>query len=595
MNRRLQYMALRIRRNFLKRMSERSFVLVLSFAVGLLSGLAAIILKNTVHYTHHFLATRFDIDSENYLYLLSPMVGIGLAALFVYYFVKDDINHGISRILYAISRKKGKIASHNMYSSIVASTLTVGFGGSVGLEAPIVLTGGSIGSNLGQWFRLNYKNTLLLIGCGAAGAVAGIFNAPVAGIVFVIEVLMLDLTLTTAIPLLISSATAAMVSFFLMGNAVQFSYPVENQFQIHNFPWYIVMGIFAGFVSLYFLRISRFVERQFAKISSLRYRWLIGGILLGGLIFLFPPLFGEGYDTLMMCLRGEGANILNNSFFYPLKNSHYLWFILILLVLMIFKAVATAATTGSGGIGGVFAPSLFLGGIAGFFFANVINHTGLASVSESNFALAGMAGVMTGVMHAPLTAIFLIAEITGGYNLFVPLLITSAVSYITIRPFERYSIYTKQLAKKGDLITHHKDKAALTLMKMDKIIEHDFITIHPNDTLRSIINAISNSSRNIFPVIDEHDMFLGVVVMDDVRSVIFNTKKYDTTFVKDYMFMPDITIELKTDRMADVTEKFQRSKTYNLPVVDDGKYVGFLSRANIFTTYREMVKDFSED
>ncbi len=595
MNKRFLYATFQIREFFLKYMQERSFVLVLSFVVGLLSGLAAIILKNTVHFTHHFLATRFDVDTGNYLFLLSPMIGIGLAALFVFYFVKDNISHGISRILYAITRKRGRIATHNMYSSIVSSTLTVGFGGSVGLEAPIVYTGSAIGSNLGQWFRLNYKNTLLLVGCGAAGAIAGIFNAPVAGIVFVIEVLMLDLTLTTVIPLLISAATAALISFFLMGTGAQFSFPVQAQFHITNFPWYIVMGIFAGFVSLYFLRISRFVEKRFSKISNPLYRWLIGGLLLGGLIFLFPPLFGEGYDTLKMCINGEGIDILNNSFFYFLKDARYIWFLLILLTLMIFKAVATAATTGAGGVGGVFAPSLFLGGIAGFFVANVINHTGIGHVSESNFALAGMAGVMAGVMHAPLTAIFLIAEITGGYQLFVPLLITSAFSYISVRPFEKYSIYTKKLAQEGDLITHHKDKAALTMMNLERIIETDFATVKPTDTLRTLVHVISQSSRNIFPVVNEEGKFLGVVIMDDIRSIMFDHNQYDTLFVRNFMFMPENVVELTEDNMTVVIEKFHHSDTYNLPVLDQGIYKGFVSRANIFSTYRKMVKDFSED
>ncbi|MFZ4739935.1 MAG: chloride channel protein [Bacteroidales bacterium] len=577
----------------LRHISNQRFILILSLLIGLLSGLAAVILKNTVHYTHYFLTVNFNIDRENYWYLAYPATGILLTVLYIKFFVKDKIGHGVSRVLYAISKNGGRLKSHNNYSSMIASTLTVAFGGSVGLEAPIVATGSSIGSSLGQLFRLNYKTTVLLIGCGAAGAIAGIFKAPIAGIVFVIEVLMLDFIAINLIPLLISAITASSLSYFLMGKGVLFAFDITTPFFLKNIPFYIILGIFCGFVSLYFTKISMKIEEIFKKIKNQYSKIIIGGAILGILIFIFPSLYGEGYDVLKMMLHGKGDELLQTSFFYFLKNDVWL-FSGALLAILFFKVVAMAVTNGSGGVGGIFAPSLFMGGITGFFVARTLNIIGIANVSEINFALVGMAGIMSGVMHSPLTAIFLIAEITGGYQLFTPLIITSTISYLTISNWEPHSIYTKRLAQRGELITHDKDKAVLTLMKIDKLLETNFCSVFPEANLKDLVEIISRSNRNIFPVIDKENNFIGVVVLDDIRHLIFDTEIYMQTFVKDLMIIPPFIVDY-FDSMENIAHKFNESGNYNLPVTKEGKYVGFVSRANIFSAYRKMLKHFSDD
>ena len=482
---------------------------------------------------------------------------------------------------------------HNNYSSMIASTLTVAFGGSVGLEAPIVATGSSIGSSLGQLFRLNYKTTILLIGCGAAGAVAGIFKAPIAGIVFVIEVLMLDLTVTNLIPLLISAITASSISYFLMGKGVLFSFDVTTPFYLKNIPFFIILGIFCGFVSLYFTKITMAIEALFKKIKNQYSKVIVGGLCLGVLIFIFPSLYGEGYDVLKMMLHGKGNEVLQKSFLYFMKNDVWL-FSGTLLAIMFFKVVAMAVTNGSGGVGGIFAPSLFMGGITGFFVARTLNIIGIAQVSEINFALVGMAGIMSGVMHSPLTAIFLIAEITGGYQLFTPLIITSTISFLTISNWEPHSIYTKRLAQRGELITHDKDKALLTLMKIDKLIETNFHAVNPEADLGDLVQIISKSNRNIFPVIDQDNNFKGVVVLDDIRHLIFDREIYHKTFVKDLMIIPPYNVDYY-DSMESIVYKFNETGNYNLAVLKEGKYLGFISRANIFSAYQKMLRHFSDD
>ncbi|MCX6233003.1 MAG: chloride channel protein [Bacteroidetes bacterium] len=577
----------------LRHISNQRFVLMLSVVIGLASGLSAVFLKNTAYYTHYFLTKDFDVDTVNYWYLVYPMIGLLLTVLYVKYSVKDDIGHGISRVLYAISKDGGRMKHHNNYSSMIASTLTVAFGGSVGLEAPIVATGSSIGSTLGQLFRLNYKTITLLIGCGAAGAIAGIFKAPIAGIVFVIEVLMLDLTATNLIPLLISAITASSLSFFLMGHEVLFSFDVTIPFYLRNIPFYIILGAFCGFVSLYFTKTTMKIEELFRRIENSYKKLIIGGCILAVLIFIFPSLYGEGYDVLTMMLHGKGSELFQKSFLYFLKNDVWL-FSGALLALMLFKVVAMAVTNGSGGIGGIFAPSLFMGGITGFFVARTLNVLGIAQVSEINFALVGMAGILSGVMHSPLTAIFLIAEITGGYQLFTPLIITSTISYLTISHWEPHSIYTKRLALRNELITHDKDKAVLTLMKIDKLIETNFFTIHQQANLKDLVSIIAKSNRNIFPVVDPENNFKGVVVLDDIRHLIFDTEIYTTTFIKDLMIIPPFIVDY-ADTMEEIVHKFNKSGNYNLPVCRDGKYLGFVSRANIFSAYRKMLKHFSDD
>ncbi|MCD6661410.1 MAG: chloride channel protein [Lentimicrobium sp.] len=584
---------IRIHKWRVRNIGHRNFVLILALIIGLISGLAAVLLKNTVHYTHFFLTRGFDARDGNLLYLAYPLFGMALTVLFVRYVVKDNISHGVSRILYAISKNNGFIRSHNNYSSLVASTITVGFGGSVGLEAPIVLTGASIGSNLARVMRMDYKTMTLMIGCGAAGAIAGIFKAPIAALIFALEVLMLDLTMASLIPLLIAAVTGASISAFLMGSAVIFTFSVSEPFNLANIPFYIILGIVTGLVSLYFTRANIFIESRIGKIKRPLNKLLIGGITVSTLIFILPPLYGEGYEVLTAILNGRGDDILNNSFFYSFRENHWLFMIFLLLVLFL-KVVAMAFTTAGGGVGGIFAPSLFMGGVAGFLTSRFINFFGYHQLPEGNFALAGMAGVMAAVMHAPLTAIFLIAEITGGYELFIPLMITATISYLTINLYEPHSIYTKRLAARNELITHDKDKAALSRMSIQRLIENNFLTIGPDNTLGELVKVIAQSSRNVFPVTDEQNNFLGVVFINDIRHIMFNHELYDSTYVRNLMYMPEPLVSID-ESMEDVAQKFSECAHYNLPVLNKGKYIGFVSRANVFSAYRSLIKEYSTD
>ncbi len=577
----------------LKHIKDKQFVIFLSLIVGILSGLAAIILKNLVHYTHYFMTDGFNFKTENFMYLAYPAIGIFLSVIFVKYIVKDNLAHGVSRILYAISKKNGRIKFHNTYSSMIGSTLTIGFGGSVGLEAPIVLTGSAIGSNLARFFRLNYKTVILMIGCGSAGAIAGIFKAPIAGVVFAIEVLMIDLTITTVIPLLISAVTGATVAYFLLGNAVLFSFNVTTPFLLPDIPFYIFLGIICGLISLYFTRAAMYIEKNYQLIKSTWLRIILGGTILGLLIFIFPSLFGEGYEALEDILKGNGESIINQSIFSNLIENQWL-FLFLLLLIIFFKVIATSTTTGIGGVGGIFAPSLFMGGVTGFFTARLVNSISSVSVSESNFALVGMAGIMAGVMHSPLTAIFLIAEITGGYELLTPLIITATIAFLTIMYFEPHSIYTKRLALRGELMTHNKDKAVLSMMKANRLIETNFKSIHPDATLGELVSVISKSSRNIIPVVNEGQYFAGLIFLDHIRDIIFQPDKYNNTYVSDLMFTPEITLN-PDESMEQIALKFQMSGKFNLVVLNEGKYLGFISRAKVFSSYRNLLKQFSED
>jgi len=577
----------------IKHIDNRNFIILLSFIVGSLSGFAAIILKNLVYYTHFFMTNGFKFSEINYMYFAYPGIGILLTILFVKFFVKDNLGHGVSRILYSISKKNGIIKPHNIYSSMISSSLTVGFGGSVGLEAPITLTGSAIGSSLGNFFHLNYKTIILMIGCGSAGAIAGIFKAPIAGVLFAIEVLMLDLTMATLIPLLISAVTGATVALFFMGKGVLFSFDVTTPFILKEIPFFILLGVFSGLVSLYFTRVAMYIEVIYQKMGKTYIKLAVGGVVLGFLIFVFPSLFGEGYEALMDILKGNGESIINQSIFSNLIENRWLFLILLLLILF-FKVIAMASTTGSGGVGGIFAPSLFMGGVTGFFIARLINTLSTYQVSESNFSLVGMAGIMAGVMHSPLTAIFLIAEITGGYELLPPLIITATISYLTIMYYEPHSIYTKKLALRGELITHHKDKAVLSMMKIEKLIETNFLTINPEATLADLVKLISASSRNLFPVVDKENNFLGLIFLDHIRDIMFKPEIYETTYVRDLMFMPE-TIVSPDDSMEEIAKKFQGTGKFNLAVIKEGKYLGFISRARVFSAYRNLLKDFSDD
>jgi CIC family chloride channel protein len=579
--------------NKLRLLGQDKMPYILAIVVGVCSGLAAVFLKSAIHLVKNALTGWFSVAEGSFLYLAYPGIGIFITIIFVKYFVNDNIGHGITKVLYSISRNSSSIKSHNIYSSMIAGTFTIGFGGSVGAEAPIVMTGSAIGSNIGKFFRLNYKQITLLLGCGAAGAVSGIFKAPLAGIIFTLEILMLDLSLSSIIPLMISSVTACGISYLLIGPDVEFGNSLKA-FAMGNIPYYILLGICCGFVSLYFTRATLFLEKKITSLKNVVYRWMIGSISLGILIYFIPPLYGEGYDVLTSIMTGNSAEIFERSPFYSLQDSAW-FFVLYLLCIIIFKVLAMSLTNGSGGVGGTFGPTLFLGGIVGFLVARVINLSGIYEVPESNFALVGMAGMMSGVMQAPLTAIFLIAEITGGYTLLMPLMVVSVIAFITIRRFEQYSIYTKRLAQTGDLLTHNKDKAALTLLKAEDLVETDFIKVFPNDTLGEMVKVISLSKRNMFPVIGKKGRIEGVVFLDDIRDIMFEAKLYPTTIVKDKMKpVPDV---IRIDEaMENVILKFEKTGAWNLPVVNEmDEYVGFLSKSKIFSAYRELLKELFGD
>ena len=580
-----------------KHIKDKQFVLILSFLVGIFTALAAYILKFLVEYIKEFLTENFDTTGANWLYLVYPVVGIFMTGLFIRKIVRDDISHGVTKILYAISRKQSRIKRHNVWSSVCASAITIGFGGSVGAEAPIVLTGSAIGSNLGSLFRMDHKTLMLLVGCGAAGAVSGIFKAPIAGVVFTLEVLMMDLTMAFLLPLLITSVTAASVSYVLTGTEAMFQFHLDYPFSMERIPYAIALGIFCGLVAWYFTRSMNWIENIFRRYKSPYIKFLIGSVMLSVLIFLFPPLYGEGYDTISLLLNGtsnaEWETVMNNSLFYG--DTHLLVFYLMLIIL--FKVFASSATNGGGGCGGIFAPSLFLGCIAGFVFSYVCNSFDIGNtyIPEKNFALMGMAGLMSGVMHAPLTGVFLIAELTGGYGLFLPLMIVSVCAYLTIIVFEPHSIYSMRLAKSGELITHHKDKAVLTLMNMDSVIETDFLTVRPDMDLGQMVKTISQSGRNLFPVIDASKELIGVVILDDIRNIIFRQELYHRYHVADFMVVPQAKI-ITTDSMEIVMEKFDSTHTWNLPVVDEeNKYIGCVSKSKMLSTYRQMMVDLSAE
>jgi CIC family chloride channel protein len=583
-----------------KKIKNKHFILILSFVVGILTALAASLLKFLIEYIKHFLTENFDSTGVNWLYLVYPVVGILLTGLFIRNVVRDDISHGVTKILYAISRRQSRIKRHNTWSSLFASAITIGFGGSVGAEAPIVLTGSAIGSNLGSVFKMEHRTLMLLVGCGAAGAVAGIFKAPIAGLVFTLEVLMIDLTMGSLLPLLVSSVTAATVAYILHGTEAMFEFHMDEPFLMERIPAVLLLGILCGLVALYFTRTMNRIEGVFRRYSNPYIKLVIGGAMLSILIFMFPSLYGEGYDTIHMLLNGidtaDWDKVMDNSIFYGYGNLLLVYLALVVL----FKVFATSATNGGGGCGGTFAPSLFLGCIVGFVFSHFCNGYSLApvisdNIPEKNFALLGMAGMMSGVMHAPLTGIFLIAELTGGYDLFLPLMMVSVSAYLTIMIFEPHSIYSMRLAQKGELVTHHKDKSVLTLMNLESVVETDFEQVHPENDLGEMVKVISKAKRNMFPVVDARGILLGIVVLDDIRNIIFRQELYHRFTVGRFMVVPPARIHLN-DSMEEVMRKFDETKAWNLPVVDeDGKYKGFLSKSRVLNTYRQTLVDFSED
>ncbi|MDE7457367.1 MAG: chloride channel protein [Muribaculaceae bacterium] len=577
-----------------KHVKERDFILFVAFLVGICGGVAAILLKTAIHFISSALTSRVNISAGNYVYIILPAIGVVLSALFVRYIVKDNISHGVTRVLYAISQNKSRLKRHNIWTSIVASSVTIGFGGSVGAEGPIVFTGAAIGSNIGRLFRMSPRTLMILVGCGAAAGIAGIFKAPIAGMLFTLEVLMLDLTAVSVMPLLIASITSATLAYIYTGYDFEFFFIQSEEFYMAKVPYAVVLGVFCGFVSLYFTKVMNMMENFFHKFKNRWNKTLVGCIILSALVFIFPPLYGEGYGSIIGLLNGDPSSIVNGSLFYGDRNQ--VWFIILFIALIILtKAFATSATNGAGGVGGTFAPSLYVGCMAGFLFAYVVNLIGFdTALSTKNFALIGMAGVMAGVMHAPLMAIFLTAELTGGYDLFLPLLIVSTISYGTIKIFEPYSIYTMRLAKRGELLTHEKDKAVLTLLKMDSVIERDFLTVRPEMSLKEMVDTIAKSNRNLFPVVDGDGSLLGVVLLDDIRNIMFRPDLYRKMFVNKFMSIPPAKIEVG-ESMDKVMKTFDDTAAWNLPVVENGRYVGFVSKSKIFNSYRRVLRHYCED
>lgn len=573
--------------------SDRYFIILLSALIGFLAGLAAYLLKSAVFYIEDLLTAQFRIQSQNYWYVIYPAIGIVLTIIFIRYIIRDRDNHGIPRILYVISRLDGKMRFHKTFSSLFGSSLTAGFGGSIGLESPIISSGASIGSTMAQFLRLNYRYTTLLIGCGAAGAIASIFTTPIAAVIFSLEVLMLDLTTASIIPLLMASVTGAITTRLLLAEKMLVHFKVTEDFAISDVPFFIVLGILAGLLSLYFNRMHFVVVRLAEKLSNEWMRAIVCGLALGLLIFIFPTLYGEGYDSIALIISGNSQDLLNNSFLYNFRDQAWV-FVILIVGMMLLKVIATTLTTEGGGIGGIFAPSAVTGGFMGFGFARFVNDLKLfPPLHEGNFTLVGMAGVLGGVLHAPLTAIFLIAEMTNGYELIVPLMLVTAISFFTIKTFDRHSIFTRQLAIRGDLISKDKDQTVLTVLNIKNVIDKDITTISKDLTLGDLTKVIATSKRNMFPVVDKKKRFLGVVDMNDVRQDMFDPAKYDTP-IQNYIIQPLDHVS-SHDSMKAVMDKFNKTGYYNLPVIDHGKYVGFVSRAHVLNAYRQTLKDVSQE
>ena len=572
----------------IKHINTRNFTMILSAVIGAIAGLAAVLLKETVHLIQHFLLEGDHADVDNFLIYFYPLIGIMITVLITRYYWKEKLGHGITDILFAISQKSSILLRGKMYSRMITSAITVGFGGSVGLEAPIVVTGTAIGSNIGRLMHLDYKNRTLLIGCGAAGAIAGIFNSPITGVIFSSEVILAGLGFATFIPLLIAAVCGSLVSLALLGDDILFSFALKDPFLASDTPYFILLGVLCGLISVYFTRLTYFVDKKITKIKNYALRGLIGGLLLALIIFFFPPIYGEGYDTIKLLLNANESDMIFQSFF-SLNYGNPLVFALFMLGVVFFKPIASSLTIESGGSGGIFAPSLFLGGVVGFLFAFSVNYISPAEISLSNFTLVGMCGIMSGVLHAPLTAIFLIAEITGGYTLFVPLMLVSAIAFSTISYFEKYSIYTKRLIERGDYIPHDKDKQLLSGIKIKKLIEKDLISIKPEQKLSDLVNAVRKSKRNIFPVVNDDGKLVGIITLDDIRDIMFDEVAREETIVSSLMSDPPAFVS-SNDSMQSVMNTFEITGAWNLPVLKDGKYIGFVSKSRIFNAYRTKLK-----
>ena len=578
-------------------MSEKDQVLVLSLVVGVFCGLASVVLKLSIEWLHHLLTSWFDGNFDyNFLYLVYPGIGMLLSMLFVRYVIRDNIGHGVTKVLLAVSKNESKIKPHNMWSSLVASSVTIGFGGSVGAEAPIVYTGAALGSNIGRKMRLSYKNITILLGCGAAGAVAGIFKAPLAGVLFTLEILLFNISMSSILPLLLSTVSATVISYLFLGDSLPFECTL-SPFTMRNIPFYVFLALFCAACSIYFTRTTLWLEDKIKSIEGPFRRWFFSAACLGLLIFLFPPLYGEGYDSLSVLLNGGGITFENSTvlgFFMDRPWTVVLFFLFILVL----KVFSMSFTNAGGGVGGTFGPTLFVGAVAGFVLSRAINLVFAGSgvtVPEQNSVLVGMAGLMAGVMQAPMTAIFLIAEISGGYDLLIPLILTSTISFGATRIVEQYSIYTKRIAKRGELLTHDSDQAVLTLLKTTDLIESDFTSVRIDATLGELVDAVSNSSRNIFPVLDSRKHFQGYVSLEDIRKDMFKKDMYNTMHVYNYMKSSPAYV-YPDEKMDSVMKKFETTDAWNLPVVDHYRtYLGFVSKSKIFSAYRNQLKEVSHD
>ncbi len=577
----------------LHKLPKNQLMIILSIIIGFLGGVIAVVMKNIVFYIRELLTSDFSITYSNYLYVVYPAVGILATVIFVKFILRKPVRDGIPNVLYAISKEHGIIKKHNTFSSVITSALTVGFGGSVGLEGPTVVTGAAWGSMIGKALRLNYKQMVTILGFAAAAAMSAIFKAPIAAIVFALEVILFDMTMTALVPLLIASITAALTSYMFLGQDILYPFVIDNKFELGQTPYYIGLGIFTSLISVYFIKMYVASGKVFAYFKNWFVKFVIGAGALGGLIFLLPALYGEGFEAINEALSGNLEFIFDNSIFYKYSESVPIA-LLLLLAIILFKVIAASLTFRAGGIGGIFAPTLFIGTMAGLFFASVLNYFGFVQLPVANFALVGMAGLLAGVVHAPLTAIFLIAEITGGYDMFLPIMLVATISYSIAKFIVPKSIYTIQLKNRGEVITHHKDRALLSMMNIDSLIERSFSTVDHEATLGELINIIANSTRNVYPVIDNENNFYGIIFLDQIRNIMFKPEMYETTAVHSLMFMPSNIVH-HDDDMETVAGKFQHSGKYNLVVLKDGKYEGFVSRANVFSHYREILKDMSED
>ncbi len=578
----------------IRHVSQKNFIMALSVIVGVLAGVGAVMIKYTVHFVQRILSMGFVENYVHFLYFLFPLVGLTLAVLFMKYILKRPVGHGIPSVLYALSKNRGKIHSSNMFSSIITASLTVGFGGSVGLEGPTVATGAAFGSNIGRWLRLDYKQLIILLGAASAAAMAAIFKAPIAAVVFALEVIMIDMTVASVVPLLLASATATLTSMAFLGFDTLYQIQLVETYKVSELPYYILLGILAGLLSVYFTRTYMFITEFFEGMDSFWKRLLIAGSLLGLVIILFPSLYGEGYESINNSLHGNLSLVFENTI-YQHMDTNFIYTLIFMLLILLFKVVATALTFGAGGVGGIFAPSLFLGSNLGLLFGLSMNYFKIGVLNLNHFSLAGMAGLIAANLQAPMTAIFLIGDITGGYQMFIPLMIVSVFAYTTVKIFQPNSVYTIQLAQDGELLTHNSDRNILKMMTVEKVVETNFLTVNREQTLGELVKIISKSKRNMFPVIDEENHFEGVVVMDHIREIMFNRDKYDNTTVEDLMIIPHVMVHTQ-ETMEQVATKFHESGNYNIPVLDDDdKYIGFVSRANVFSTYRRMLKHFSED